>query len=251
MNNPIGTILVVPKSTFKSGYINYPDNGMINASLYPELVQALGTAKLPSLGYSDSSPVGSLMFSMGEPSNPNWIEFNGRVGILSKYPKLKSVLSNMVSRIPDSEFKNIWIEAINLNSLPNFGNDIFLRQGLVNGLLYGDSVSVSGFTVLPAMVDQRNVLNPLGYSKVCDRETISPVGSNDVRESGIRTDLVLVAHKAEEYAVNAETVSVSFGEGRETAPKHLTAKLYIKADDANESFIPSTHKYIIKARNEA
>lgn len=255
--NPIGTILTVPKTINIDGYIDYTEGETFNHILYPELFKVLTTNKFGSTGNTieNNMPIGSLVYSLNTGNIPNgWVEWNSLIGNLSNYPKLKEVLENMVRNLPlNSEVRLEWEKALAKNSLPNFDGKFFIRKGNLSnvGEYLVDSVNVPIFNVMPMVIDNSNTLNPLGFSrKLYEERVISPIASQEVTESLQETNVVITGQRVDSFADLPKPVRTfkigSSNNKFETYPKHINARLLIKADNSVNN-IPSTHKQIIKA----
>lgn len=256
-NNPIGTILTVPKKTSIDGYIDYIEGHSFNMDLYPELFKALGSNVFGSTGSTieNSMPIGSLVYTLNTEHLPDgWIEWSNVKGILTNYPELKAVLLNMIRYMPIGSSTRVeWERALSTDSLPAFGNSFFLRKAsmLTIGEYFTDNVNIPSFSILPLVIDNSNTLNPLGFTrKLYEERTYSPISSSNLEESKQETNIVITGQRVESYADLPKPVR-TFNVGNsnntfETYPKHLTARLLIKAKSALSN-VSSTHKQIIKA----
>ena len=97
---PVGTILTVPSSAERLGYIDYIPGESFNRILYPELFIALGTSTFESTDQtvSDSLPVGTIVHSLSDTVPNGWSKWSNLTD-LSEYPELQTVLRNLVAII--------------------------------------------------------------------------------------------------------------------------------------------------------
>lgn len=255
-SNPIGTILTVPITTELDGYIDYVEGKTFNPTIYPELYKALGTKQFASTvlnSGSDNLPVGTilpLLSSIGH-TPIGYIEWNTSYGLLSKYPELLKVLTDMANNLPLGDSKTAWLEALRTHSLPMFESaGFFLGYGKQVGTYTTDSTRMQNIQFAPVVVDASNTLNPLGYNRCAElKETVAPVNANHVSRSLSESPFVMLANRAgvHQDVQNKTMYQVALGDGNETAPRHLAVRLLIKAVSSQPASISVTHKRIIKA----
>jgi len=253
--NPIGTIITVPHSVDKSGYIPFIEGTKFNKTEYPDLYNALGSDTFGSIHTSieNELPLGTLVHTLDTTNVPNgWMVWEHRAGNLINYPELKHILTLLVQRLPMGTSKLVWQNALNLDTLPQFDGDFFLRSasyGFVGDYVQ-DSIKSNGFNMMPVIVDESTTLNPMGIMRCGDDTRIhSPISGVQVTPTLIDTKVVLTGNYVDKYQdiPSAKLFNVGSGLGNtETAPKHLKTRLLIKASKAN-SLMPSTHKQLIKA----
>lgn len=253
--NPIGTIITVPNSVDKAGYIPYVQGHTFNKSAYPELFTVLGSDRFGSIGSSveNELPLGTIVHSLSNKVPTGWVAWEYRVGILNQYPELKRELNIMVQRLPLGAVRTLWENALDQDTLPQFDGEFFLRSvGYGNiGDYVKDSVKSKDFNIMPVVVDESSTLNPRGIMRCGDDTRIhSPInGASTVKHSLTETNVVLTGNYVDKYQDITEAMmfNVNTGStGLETAPKHLKTKLLIKAKNSS-SVVPSTHKQLIKA----
>lgn len=254
--NPVGTILTVPVTTEKEGYIDYVEGQMFNEIIYPELYKALGSNRFAQSTNSNrdySFPVGSIISWLSSSTiiPDGYIEWTTTYGSLTKYPELLKVLTDMVNQLPLSDSKTAWIEALRTKSLPMFeASGFFLGYGNQVGLYNTDTTRSQTVQFAPVVVDPSNTLNPLGYNRCAEQQkAVSPVNSQDVSQSHTESPYILLANNANVHqsVQNKQMYQVVLGDGNQTAPKQLAVRLLIKAVSSQPASISSTHKRIIKA----
>lgn len=255
---PVGTILTVPITTKKEGYIDFQEGERFQASFYPELYKALGSETFgnPIGGSSDASlPIGSMVhFMSGSHNVPDgWVEWTNSYGVLRNYPELYNVFTHMVHNMPLGKTRTIWEQALNTFSLPQFEmSGFYLGLGTV-GEYKTDTVKQTTLVTAPVVIDSSNTLNPLGVNRCVAEEKAYPVLVNPeqpVRKLLQDTNYVVVGHRAEQYAnvdVEKHSYEVTVGNGNQTAPKTLFTRVIVKAVNPKPSAISNTHKQIIKA----
>lgn len=254
--NPVGTILTVPVTTEKEGYIDYVEGQRFNEVIYPELYKALGSNQFAQStnGSRDYSlPVGSIIswLSSSTVIPDGYIEWTTNYGSLTKYPELLKVLTDMANQLPLSDSKIAWIEALNTKSLPMFeASGFFLGYGNQVGLYTSDTTRSQTLQFAPVVVDPSNTLNPLGYNRCAEQQqTVSLVNSQNVNQSHTDSPYILLANNASVHqsVQNKQMYQVALGDGNQTAPKQLAVRLLIKAVSSQPASISVTHKRIIKA----
>lgn len=254
--NPVGTILTVPVTTTKQGYIDYVEGQTFNQTIYPELFHTLGTNKFAQSGDSSdrfSLPVGSIISWLSSSSDvPNgFVEWTTTYGSLTKYPELLKVLTDMVNRLPLGDSKTAWMDALRTHSLPMFeASGFFLGYGNQVGLYSTDSTRCETLQFPPVVVDSSNTLNPLGYNRCAEqRHAVPLVEHSDVSQNRTESPYIILANRANVHqdVQNKYMHQVVLGTGNETAPKQLAVRLLIKAVTSQPASISSTHKQIIKA----
>lgn len=254
-NFPIGTILTVPLNTKLDGFIDFKVGETFNSDMYPELYKALNSSRFSGISgttVGSDLPIGSMVYSLSTEEIPTgWVEWNTRLGALNNYPELRDVLGQMANRLPFGQVRDIWLNALNSNSLPQFSmNGLFIRTGSLVGNYQNDSTPQLQFNMMPIIIDETNSLNPLGYR----RETVEPdlqpaIGGMRFVPSVQRSPYVLVGRRADTYGTNDVPMQrVEFGStSTEVTPKAVTARLLIKAVRSSGSNIPNSHKQIIRA----
>lgn len=254
-SNPIGTILTVPVTTEKEGYIDYVEGQQFNATIYPQLYTALGTNRFSSFNShsTDGLPVGSIVHWLSSSTviPDGYIEWTTQYGSLERYPELLKVLSDMVQRLPLSDSKNAWNEALRTKSLPSFEHSgFFLGYGKQVGLYETDTTRSQTLEFAPMVIDPSNTLNPLGYNRCAEStQTVAPVNAAQVSQNLTDSLYVIPANRADVHQTvsNKHNYQVTLGNGSETKPKELATRLLIKAVHSRPANISSTHKQIIKA----
>lgn len=253
-SNPIGTILTVPVTTELDGYIDYYEGKTFNPTIYPELYKALGTNQFTGTNSgTDNLPVGTVLPLLSSTGNipAGYIEWTTNYGLLSKYPELLKVLTDMVNQLPLGDSKTVWLEALRTHSLPMFESaGFFLGYGKQVGTYTTDSTRTQTVQFAPVVVDASNTLNPLGYNRCAEsKETVAPVNANNVSRSPSESPFVMLANRASVHqdVQNKTMYQVALGDGNETAPRHLAVRLLIKAVSSQPASISATHKQIIKA----
>lgn len=253
-SNPIGTILTVPVTTELDGYIDYVEGKTFNPTIYPELYKALGTKQFTGTNSgTDNLPVGTVLTLLSSTGNipAGYIEWTTNYGLLSKYPELLKVLTDMVNQLPLGDSKTVWLEALRTHSLPMFESaGFFLGYGKQVGTYTTDSTRTQTVQFAPVVVDASNTLNPLGYNRCAEsKETVAPVNANNVSRSPSESPFVMLANRAgvHQDVQNKMMYQVALGDGNETAPRHLAVRLLIKAVSSQPASISATHKQIIKA----
>lgn len=253
-SNPIGTILTVPVTTELDGYIDYYEGKTFNPTIYPELYKALGTNQFTGTNSgTDNLPVGTVLPLLSSTGNipAGYIEWTTNYGLLSKYPELLKVLTDMVNQLPLGDSKTVWLEALRTQSLPMFESaGFFLGYGKQVGTYTTDSTRIQTVQFAPVVVDASNTLNPLGYNRCAEsKETVAPVNANNVSRSPSESPFVMLANRASVHqdVQNKTMYQVALGDGNETAPRHLAVRLLIKAVSSQPASISATHKQIIKA----
>lgn len=242
--NPIGTILTVPTSVEKEGYINYVEGSNFNRNLYPDLFVALGTDTFGSVNSGNTDlPVGSIIHYLGSDLPEGYITFGSSI---INYPELKQVINRMISLMPLGDSRTIWEQAYKQNMLPNLDN-VFLQVSNYENGITGSASNGMAFNILPVMVENSNSLNPLGYRRTSALAVTSPLQGVVSKDSSLKTNVVLVGHLTEAYG-NTEVPMVQVGDESNTSikPAHLSTKVLIKAKSIIQG-VPSTHKQIIKA----
>lgn len=254
---PVGTILTVPITTSKQGYIDYVEGGSFNPTIYPELYTALGQQTFGTYSHSGtdvSLPIGSMVHWMsGNPNVPDgWVEWKTDYGLLNKYPELYAVLSDMVERMELTPTKEQWRQALRTHSLPMFEmSGFYLGLGSV-GQYHTDKTKQYALNSAPVVIDNSNTLNPLGVTRCVAEKESYPVVANpqqNVTRSFNDTNYVVVGQPASVYPANVDKKGYEtvVGDSDVTAPKTLFTRLLIKATNPRPSAISSTHKQIIKA----
>lgn len=253
-SNPIGTILTVPVTTELDGYIDYYEGKTFNPTIYPELYKALGTNQFTGTNSgTDNLPVGTVLPLLSSTGNipAGYIEWTTNYGLLSKYPELLKVLTDMVNQLPLGDSKTVWLEALRTHSLPMFESaGFFLGYGKQVGTYTTDSTRIQTVQFSPVVVDASNTLNPLGYNRCAEsKETVAPVNANNVSRSPSESPFVMLANRSSVHqdVQNKTMYQVALGDGNETAPRHLAVRLLIKAVSSQPASISATHKQIIKA----
>lgn len=253
-SNPIGTILTVPVTAELDGYIDYVEGKTFNPTIYPELYKALGTKQFTGTNSgTDNLPVGTVLPLLSSTGNipAGYIEWTTNYGLLSKYPELLKVLTDMVNQLPLGDSKTAWLEALRTHSLPMFESaGFFLGYGKQVGTYTTDSTRTQTVQFAPVVVDASNTLNPLGYNRCAEsKETVAPVNANNVSRSPSESPFVMLANRAgvHQDVQNKTMYQVALGDGNETAPRHLAVRLLIKAVSSQPASISATHKQIIKA----
>lgn len=253
-SNPIGTILTVPVTTELDGYIDYYEGKTFNPTIYPELYKALGTNQFTGTNSgTDNLPVGTVLPLLSSTGNipAGYIEWTTNYGLLSKYPELLKVLTDMVNQLPLGDSKTVWLEALRTHSLPMFESaGFFLGYGKQVGTYTTDSTRIQTVQFAPVVVDASNTLNPLGYNRCAEsKETVAPVNANNVSRSPSESPFVMLANRSSVHqdVQNKTMYQVALGDGNETAPRHLAVRLLIKAVSSQPASISATHKQIIKA----
>lgn len=248
-SNPIGSIMTVPLTYTKDGYIDYQEGQRFNKTLYPELFKVLGTDTFgTSTDSNEQLPVGTVIHYLGSSIPEGWIEWRSQTGNLRNYPDLVQLLKQVMQGL-SLEDRQVWEEALSRQTFPQLDN-FFLKAGSFNnGQTSEGSLPSLGFTTLPVVLDTSNTLNPLGVARCTEDKLLSPIINAKTVESQIDTQVVLVGQKTENYFdVNPKLVNVNLGSGvgTEVSPRHLTTRLIVKARRLNTG-VPSTHKQIIKA----
>lgn len=255
---PIGTILTVPITTEKKGYIDYKEGETFSPTIYPELYTALGTKTFGTAinsNFDSSLPIGSMVHYLSGSSNvpDGWLEWTSMYGSLRPYPELYQVLSHMVQGMEFGTTRTLWEQALRTHSLPQFENSgFYLGLGKV-GEYKSDTVRQYELITPPVVIDNSNTLNPLGVTRCVAEEKVYPVLVNPeepVTKLSQNTSYVVVGQKAEQYAnvgVEKHQYRVTVGNGHQTAPKTLSTRVIVKAVNPRPSAISSTHKQIIKA----
>lgn len=255
-SNPIGTILTVPVTAELDGYIDYVEGKTFNPTIYPELYKALGTKQFASTAFNsgvDNLPIGTVLPLLSSATNipAGYIEWTTNYGLLSKYPELLNVLSNMANQLPLGDSKTAWLEALRTQSLPMFESaGFFLGYGKQVGTYTTDSTRTQTVQFAPVVVDASNTLNPLGYNRCAEsKETVAPVNASQMSRSPSESPFVMLANRAgvHQDVQNKTMYQVALGDGNETAPRHLAVRLLIKAVSSQPASISATHKQIIKA----
>lgn len=253
---PIGTILTVPVAVEKEGYIDYVEGHSFNPAMYPELYTVLGSKEFAVSNQSTNNelPLGSVVHLLSVTSKlpDGWIEWDTSYGSLRKYPELLAELTRMAQRLPLGVARDMWLNALDKQSLPMFENGSFhLALGDI-GLYKTDSVKQQQLVSAPIVIDSSNTLNPMGYTRCAAENNTQPAVVNpdmDVIRT-LPTSYVIVGHTADQYqdvAVNKNGYITYVGDADVTAPKTLFTRLIIKAVNQRPSSISSTHKQIIKA----
>lgn len=247
--NPIGSIMTVPLTYQKEGYIDYQEGQRFNKTLYPELFKVLGTDVFGTTSESNEQlPVGTVIHYLGSSIPEGWIEWRSQTGNLRNYPDLVQLLKQVMQGLSLDD-RQVWEEALSRQTFPQLDN-FFLKAGSFNnGQTSEGSLPSLGFTTLPVVLDPSNTLNPLGVARTTEDTLLSPITNAKTVESQIDTQVVLVGQKTENYFnVNPKLVNVNLGSGvgTEVSPRHLTTRLIVKARRLNTN-VPSTHKQIIKA----
>lgn len=253
-SNPIGTILTVPITVEKEGYIDYVEGRSFIPSLYPDLYTALGTNTFPVSGNTRESglPVGSIIPFLSTGNVPDgYLEWTTSYGSLVKYPELKQVLFDMANRLPLGTVKSTWLDALKNNALPLFeASGFFLGYGKQVGTYTSDTTKSTELKFAPMVIDASNTLNPLGYSRCAEQtQAVAPVQARTVNQEHIDSPYVILANRTDVHqgVTNKQMYQVVVGDGNETAPKQLAVRLLIKAVSSQPASISSTHKQIIKA----
>lgn len=250
---PIGTILTVPITTNKKGYIDYVSGKKFNPSIYPELYKALGTdtfAQLSNGTAYDSLPIGSCISVLSASANApdGYIEWNSQVGTLRKYPELKEELTKVANRLTNPKHKQVWLDALRVDSLPMY-SDFYFGSGEA-GSMAEASVAQQEITSLPMVIDNSNTLNPMGVSRcVAQQDTYPVVAGASLSRQNTNTNYLVVGQRADQYKadVDKRLFSLVVGDNAVTRPKTLFTRVFVKAVNAQASAISSTHKQIIKA----
>lgn len=253
---PLGTILTVPKSVTRKGYIDYEEGKQFSKRMYPELYSVLGTDRFSFIGTeSNSFPVGTCLFYMSDAIVPTgYVEWNDRYGALREYPALKRVLWNMANRIKDLNVRNTWLEALNRESFPKF-NHFYFGLGEV-GLMKESQVKEMKFNSAPLVVDHSNTLNPLGVRRCAVHKDLMPViVGKDVTTASqtLNTSYVVVGQSVDMYQFqSAMFLEHTLGDvgAKDTYPRTLFTRVIVKAVEPETSNISFTHKRIIKAFSE-
>ena len=254
---PIGTILTVPITSSKQGYIDYVEGDSFNPTIYPELYTTLGQKTFGTYSHNGidvSLPIGSMVHWLSGNTNvpDGWIEWKTDYGLLNKYPELYAVLSNMVERMELTSTKEQWRQALRTYSLPMFEmSGFYLGLGSV-GQYEPDKTKQYVLNSAPVVIDNSNTLNPLGVTRCAAEKESYPVVVNpqqNVTRSFNDTNYVVVGQPANVYqaSVDKRSYETVVGDADVTAPKTLFTRLLIKATNPRPSAISSTHKQIIKA----
>lgn len=254
---PIGTILTVPITSSKQGYIDYVEGDSFNPTIYPELYTALGQKTFGTYSHNGidvSLPIGSMVHWLSGNTNvpDGWIEWKTDYGLLNKYPELYAVLSNMVERMELTSTKEQWRQALRTYSLPMFEmSGFYLGLGSV-GQYEPDKTKQYVLNSAPVVIDNSNTLNPLGVTRCAAEKESYPVVVNpqqNVTRSFNDTSYVVVGQPANVYqaSVDKRSYETVVGDADVTAPKTLFTRLLIKATNPRPSAISSTHKQLIKA----
>lgn len=95
------------------------------------MFNALGSFTFGSIGSTveNELPLGTMVHSLKYKTSTRGM---GSMGISSRvltpYPELKRVLSDMVQLLPLGENRTIWENALMIDSFPQFTGDFFLRS---------------------------------------------------------------------------------------------------------------------------
>lgn len=251
-SNPIGTILTVPVTTTKEGYIDYVEGSTFNKTIYPELYKTLGSDRFDittgNIG-SDTLPIGSCIHLLSANTDvPNgYVEWKPFTSI-HRYPELKAELVRVAERIADLSVKERWLQALRSDLLPDIDGH-FLGIGQA-GLISEDSVRLFSVTTPPVVIDHSNTLNPLGITRCVAEEQVYPVlASDNMTRTHSNTNFVVTGMSADKYPANTDkrAYQIQVGSGDVTKPKSLFTRILVKAINPRPSSISSTHKQIIKA----
>lgn len=249
---PLGTILTVPMTTKREGYIDYVEGATFNQTLYPELYKVLGTNKFSITNRDNGNndlPIGSCLHLLS--SSPNvpdgfieWLPYTSLV----QYPELKRELEIMAQRIADTDTKTVWLQSLNQNRLPPY-QDFYFGVGEV-GSMKEDSIRRTDLVTAPVVIDNSNTLSPMGVTRcVAEQNTYPVVANQDTYKGYTESKYLVVGQHAEQYKadVNKNVYAVAIGQGDVTRPRTLFTRVLIKAVNPKPSAISSTHKQIIKA----
>lgn len=254
-NNPIGTILTVPKNTELRGYIDYVVGRSFVPDIYPDLYNALGSnvfvGLTPNTDYS--LPIGSIIpFLSTKPVPEGYIEWSTKKGILKGYPKLIDVFMGMANSLSDGESREQWIEALLQESLPEFeGSGFFLGYGNSTGLYSSDTMKQVDISFYPMAIEENHVLRAYGCSDCKEHKETIPSVYSDVMVTESESPYVILANHSHMNGTGhmRHKSRITIGNGSENKPKSLSVRLLIKAEDVVHSNVPSTHKQVIKAFN--
>lgn len=251
-DSPIGTILTVPITSKREGYIDYVEGQKFNPAIYPDLYKALGTDKFSisnSINDSNSLPIGSCIHILS--ANPNvpdtYIEWKPYTSLV-QYPELKRELELMAQRISDLSIRSLWLNALENNQLPYY-TDFYLGIGEA-GLMKEDSIRMTELVTAPVVIDNSNTLNPMGITRcVAEKNTYPVVANQDVSRSNISSSYLVTGQYADQYNpdVDKRLFNLAVGQGDVTKPRTLSTRIFVKATNPRPSAISSTHKQIIKA----
>ena len=252
-NNPIGTILTVPVTTELVGYMDYKEGTEFSPIIYPELYKVLGSNRFGTGSNTNKElPIGSLVHILSTEDIPDgWVEWS-MYSSLAGYPELHQALSRMVERLPIGPTKQVWVEALKQNRLPEFSASGFHlgMKGTVGEFI--SDTAASNLLSYPVVTDNSNTLNPLGVSRCAvdqHKEVVGATVSEKSYMSSVASPIVIVAHRAEQHKdVDAKMVVVSEAVA-ETVPRTLSTRLIVKATNQRPSSISSTHKQVIKYAN--
>lgn len=247
---PIGTILTVPKSITRLGYIDYIEGKNFNRYLYPNLFDILGTDKFPFFGSEvNTLPIGTCLYLLNAEEVPSgFVEWNSSYGVLREYPELKKVLWKMANRIECIYTRNYWLEALDRNSFPLF-SDFYFGIGSV-GMMKEDSVKETKFNTLPLVIDDSHTLSTIGLRRCTVEKDVVPVMFNEdtIVDSYSQNNYVVIGQRADVYK-NVDIVQHQhvMGKGNVTRPRTMCVRVIVKAVLPEVSDITCTHKRIIKA----
>lgn len=256
-NAALGTIITVPLSYNKDGYIDYIEGTKFNRTVYPELYKVLGTDTFGTTSDSiEQLPIGTVLNYLGSDIPDGWVEWKYKAGNLAMYPQLVQTLYGIMLSLPiGSEDRMLYEDAIARKTFPNIG-DVFLRGGSTTvtvGSVNEASMPQFSFNMLPVVLDPSNTLNPMGITRCKLEEQISPISGVNTQDSVLDSSVVLVGQRAENYFdIKPKQVNVTLGSAipntysTELAPKHLNTRLIVKAKNVHVG-VPSTHKQLIKA----
>ena len=254
-SNPIGTILTVPLNAQLDGYIDFVSGSNFDKDIYPDLFKALGTNQFVSdTGNNINLPIGTIIPWLNSDFNipTGFVEWKTYKQSLIHYPELVRVLTIMAKQLPEGESKNEWLKALEQNTFPAFEYSGFYLHGSENhiGLYETDTTKREHINVLPAVVDNSNLLSPLGVSRcTTSKEPVSVLHGNKLIVTDIPSVHVIPVNESKTFtdSVNKNLNQLVLGSGSETKPKSLNVRILVKAVSDNPSQISTTHKRIIKA----
>lgn len=254
-SNPIGAILTVPLNTQLNGYIDYVSGSSFDKDIYPMLFKALGTSQFAEeTGSNINLPIGSVIYWLNTDFNipTGFVEWKTYNQSLIQYPELVRVLTIMAKQLPEGNCKNEWLKALEQNTFPAFENSgFYLHSSLVNtGLYETDTTKEEFINILPAVVDNSNLLSPLGVSRcTVSKEPVNILGSDKIVGTNIPAVHVIPVNESKTFTdeVNKNLKQIVLGTGSETKPKSLNVRILVKAVSDKPSQISTTHKRIIKA----
>ena len=219
INLPTGSIITVPCNSNPQGYSD------IDERAFPKV--KAGEIKLNLFG--------SVEY-------PTWKEWH-TVGHLSQYPELECTLKLWVQELPLGEIRTYWEKSLQLGFLPDIETLFFgisKKAGLfING-------KAGGQYFYPMIEHTENVLRPIGQStQEAPKETFSSVIGENVEDSTIPANFVLLAQRKSIYNLKSDPMLIQAGSGTFGYPAHLTTEIWINTQSYYPS-LPYGYKYMIK-----